>query len=79
MKQSRLDELMKKEEINNQELMEVMGAMFLSMSKHLNELKTQVTDLNNRMAFIEENIRQTIQNIPVFNIISDMEEDEPDD
>lgn len=79
MKQSRLDELMAKDEINNKELMEVIGSMFLSMSKHNNELKTKINDLNNRIDYIEESILKSLQNVPVFNVISDMEEDEPDD
>ena len=79
MKQSRLDELMSKDKISNEELMEVLGAMFLSVSKHSNEVKNKLNELNSRIDYIEENIIKSLQNVPVFNVISDLEEDEPDD
>jgi len=79
MKQSRLDELMKKENISNEELLEVVGAMFVSMSKHFNEIKNKLNDTNEKLNYIEDNIGKSIQNIPIFNVISEMDEEEPDD
>ena len=65
--------------VTNEELMEVIGAMFLSMSKHSNDVKSKINELNNRIDYIEENILKSLQNVPVFNVISEMEDDEPDD
>lgn len=78
MKQTRLDELMTKDNVTNEELMEVIGAMFLSMSKHSNDVKSKINELNSRIDYIEENILKSLQNVPVFNVISEMEEEEPD-
>lgn len=79
MKQSRLDEILKKENVSNEELAEILGSMFVSVSKHMKEVKTKLEYLESKMNSIENIAEKTIQNVPVFGVITDFEDDEPDD
>lgn len=80
MKQSRLDELMKKAENNEitlSELAEIEGSILLSLSKHANEIKTKLSSLEQRITKLENGIDNIKLYQPVFGVIDDME-DEPE-
>ena len=79
MKQSRLDEIMNKPEdqLKLSELAEITGATLTSLSRHANDIKSKLTQIENRLALIEKNMDTIRMSQPVFGIIDDME-DEPD-
>jgi DNA repair exonuclease SbcCD ATPase subunit len=80
MKQTRLDELMKKaenEEITLSEIAEIAGSILTSLSRHSNDIKAKLSVLEDKISKIEENMDSIRMSQPVFGIIDDME-DEPD-
>lgn len=80
MKQSRLDELMKKAENENltiSELGEICGSILSSLSRHSNDIKSKLKDLEAKIDLYENKLNDIYKYQPVFNVITDME-DEPD-
>ena len=76
MTQARLEEILSKESISNQEMGEILGDMFLSFSKHFKEIKSQMNYLCEEM----DNLKKEIQAIEEksqlgFGIILEDEED----
>ena len=78
MKQSRLDELMNKEQLSTTELGEICGSILQSLSRHSNDIKNKLKDLEKRIEKIEEKTDGVYNFQPAFGVISDLEEEEPD-
>lgn len=78
MKQSRLDELMTKENLSTAELGEICGSILQSLSRHSNDIKNKLKELEKRIDKIENKMTDVYKFQPAFGIITDMEEDEPD-
>ena len=49
MKESRLNELMAKEDISLNEIMEVLGATLQSLSRHCKEIKLSLEEIENKI------------------------------
>lgn len=78
MKQSRLDELMVKassNEINMSELAEICGETLKSTSRHSNDIKNKLSDIEKKLAQIFSELNDIKNNQPSFGIIDDMEDD----
>ena len=76
MTQVRLEEILSKENISNEELGEILGDMFISFSKHFKELKNQMSSLSEEI----DNLKKEIQALEDksklgFGIILEDEED----
>lgn len=75
MTQIRLEEILSKENISNEELAEILGDMFLSFSKHFKELKNQMNNLCEEMDGLKEIQALEDKSSLGFGIILDDEED----
>ena len=78
MKSSRLDELMSKENLTISELAEICGSTLQSLSRHSNEIKSKLKDVENKIDALEKKIDDIYRFQPVFGVISEMEDEEPD-
>lgn len=81
MKQTRLDELMlkcSKNELTINELGEICGALLQSFSRHSNDIKQKIFDIDKRIQALESKLEDAYRFQPAFGIISDMDEDQPD-
>ena len=58
MTQARLEELLSKEDISNNEIAEILGDMFISSSKHFKELKGQVNSLTEQVEELKKEIQE---------------------
>jgi len=76
MTQVRLEEILSKDNILNEELGEILGDMFLSFSKHFKDLKNQISNLCEEMDELKKEI-QALENKSKlgFGIILEDEED----
>ena len=76
MTQVRLEEILSKDNVSNEELGEILGDMFLSFSKHFKELKNQMSNLCEEMDELKKEI-QALENKSKlgFGIILEDEED----
>jgi len=76
MTQVRLEEILSKENISNEELGEILGDMFLSFSKHFKELKNQMNNLCEEMDELKKEIQALEDKSKLgFGIILEDEED----
>ncbi len=76
MTQVRLEEILSKDNISNEELGEILGDMFLSFSKHFKELKNQMSNLCEEMDELKKEIRALEDKSKLgFGIILEDEED----
>ena len=57
MTQVRLEEILSKDNISNEELGEILGDMFISFSKHFKELKNQMSNLCEEMDELKKEIQ----------------------
>lgn len=55
MTQVRLEEILSKDNITNEELGEILGDMFISFSKHFKELKNQIGNLSEEIDELKRN------------------------
>ena len=76
MTQVRLEEILSKENISNEELGEILGDMFLSFSKHFKELKNQMSNLCEEIDELKKEIQALEDKSKLgFGIILEDEED----
>lgn len=76
MTQVRLEEILSKENISNEELGEILGDMFISFSKHFKELKNQMNSLCEEMDELKKEIQALEDKSKLgFGIILEDEED----
>ena len=75
MTQARLEELLSKEDISNNEIAEILGDMFISSSKHFKELKGQVNSLTEQVEELKKEIQELESKSNLgFGIILDEED-----
>ena len=76
MTQVRLEEILSKDNVSNEELGEILGDMFLSFSKHFKDIKNQMSNLSEEMDELKKEI-QALENKSKlgFGIILEDEED----
>ena len=76
MTQVRMEEILSKENISNEELGEILGDMFISFSKHFKELKNQMSNLSEEMDELKKEIQALEDKSKLgFGIILEDEED----
>ncbi len=76
MTQVRLEEILSKDNVSNEELGEILGDMFLSFSKHFKELKNQMSNLCEEMDELKKEIQALEDKSKLgFGIILEDEED----
>jgi len=76
MTQVRLEEILSKDNISNEELGEILGDMFVSFSKHFKELKNQMSNLCEEMDELKKEIQALEDKSKLgFGIILEDEED----
>lgn len=76
MTQVRLEEILSKENISNEELGEIIGDMFISFSKHFKELKNQMSNLSEEIDELKKEIQELEDKSKLgFGIILENEED----
>ena len=76
MTQVRLEEILSKDNITNEELGEILGDMFLSFSKHFKELKNQMSNLCEEIDELKKEIQALEDKSKLgFGIILEDEED----
>jgi polyhydroxyalkanoate synthesis regulator phasin len=76
MTQVRLEEILSKDNVSNEELGEILGDLFLSFSKHFKDIKNQMSNLSEEMDELKKEI-QALENKSKlgFGIILEDEED----
>jgi hypothetical protein len=76
MTQVRLEEILSKDNVSNEELGEILGDLFLSFSKHFKDIKNQMSNLSEEMDDLKKEI-QALENKSKlgFGIILEDEED----
>jgi polyhydroxyalkanoate synthesis regulator phasin len=76
MTQVRLEEILSKDNVSNEELGEILGDLFLSFSKHFKDIKNQMGTLSEEMDDLKKEI-QALENKSKlgFGIILEDEED----
>ena len=76
MTQQRLEELLEKSDLSNQELAESVGSTLLSVSKHSKEIKASLRFLENKLDLIQKKLDLLEEKSNFgFGIIMDDEED----
>ena len=76
MTQVRLEEILSKDNVSNEELGEILGDMFISFSKHFKELKNQMSNLCEEMDELKKEIQALEDKSKLgFGIILEDEED----
>ena len=61
MTQVRLEEILSKDNVSNEELGEILGDLFLSFSKHFKDIKNQMSNLSEEMDDLKKEI-QALEN-----------------
>jgi hypothetical protein len=76
MTQIRLEEILSKDNVTNEELGEILGDLFISFSKHFKDIKNQISNLSEEMDDLKKEI-QALENKSKlgFGIILEDEED----
>lgn len=76
MTQVRLEEILSKDNVSNEELGEILGDLFLSFSKHFKDIKNQMNNLSEEIGDLKKEI-QALENKSKlgFGIILEDEED----
>ena len=76
MTQIRLEEILSKENISNEELSEILGDMFISFSKHFKDIKNQMSNLSEEIDGLKKEIQALEDKSKLgFGIILEDEED----
>lgn len=76
MTQIRLEEILSKDSVSNEELGEILGDMFVSFSKHFKDIKNQMNNLCEEMDELKKEIQALEEKSQLgFGIILDDEED----
>ncbi len=76
MTQVRLEEILSKDNVSNEELGEILGDMFISFSKHFKDLKNQISNLCEEMDELKKEIQALEDKSKLgFGIILEDEED----
>ena len=76
MTQIRLEEILSKDSVSNEELGEILGDMFISFSKHFKEIKSQMNVLCEEMDELKKEIQAIEEKSKLgFGIILEDEED----
>ena len=76
MTQQRLEELLEKSDLTNQELAEILGATLLSVSKHSKEIKSALNAIDTKLEVIQKKLDLLEEKSNFgFGIIMDDEED----
>jgi uncharacterized protein YukE len=76
MTQVRLEEILSKDNVSNEELGEILGDLFLSFSKHFKDIKNQMNNLSEEMDDLKKEIQELEEKSKLgFGIILEDEED----
>jgi hypothetical protein len=76
MTQVRLEEILSKDNVSNEELGEILGDLFLSFSKHFKDIKNQMGTLSEEMDDLKKEIQALEDKSKLgFGIILEDEED----
>ena len=76
MTQVRLEEILSKESVSNEELGEILGELFLSFSKHFKDIKNQMNNLSEEICDLKKEIQALEDKSKLgFGIILEDEED----
>jgi polyhydroxyalkanoate synthesis regulator phasin len=76
MTQVRLEEILSKESVSNEELGEILGDLFLSFSKHFKDIKNQMNNLSEEIGDLKKEIQALEDKSKLgFGIILEDEED----
>jgi hypothetical protein len=76
MTQIRLEEILSKDNVTNEELGEILGDLFLSFSKHFKDIKNQMNNLSEEIGDLKKEIQALEDKSKLgFGIILEDEED----
>lgn len=76
MTQVRLEEILSKDNVSNEELGEILGDLFLSFSKHFKDIKSQMNNLSEEIGDLKKEIQALEDKSKLgFGIILEDEED----
>ena len=76
MTQIRLEEILSKGNVSNEELGEILGDLFLSFSKHFKDIKNQMNNLSEEIGDLKKEIQALEDKSKLgFGIILEDEED----
>jgi len=76
MTQVRLEEILSKDNVSNEELGEILGDLFLSFSKHFKDIKNQMNNLSEEIGDLKKEIQAFEDKSKLgFGIILEDEED----
>ena len=76
MTQVRLEEILSKESVTNEELGEILGDLFISFSKHFKDIKNQMNNLSEEIGDLKKEIQALEDKSKLgFGIILEDEED----
>jgi hypothetical protein len=76
MTQIRLEEILSKDSVSNEELGEILGDMFISFSKHFKDIKNQMNNICEEMDGLKKEIQALEEKSKLgFGIILEDEED----
>jgi len=76
MTQIRLEEILSKDNVSNEELGEILGDLFISFSKHFKDIKIQMNNLSEEVGDLKKEIQALEDKSKLgFGIILEDEED----
>jgi archaellum component FlaC len=76
MTQIRLEEILSKDNVSNEELGEILGDLFISFSKHFKDIKNQMNNLSEEIGDLKKEIQALEDKSKLgFGIILEDEED----
>ena len=76
MTQVRLEEILSKDNVSNEELGEILGDLFLSFSKHFKDIKNQMNNFSEEIGDLKKEIQALEDKSKLgFGIILEDEED----
>jgi hypothetical protein len=76
MTQIRLEEILSKDNVSNEELGEILGDLFISFSKHFKDIKIQMNNLSEEIGDLKKEIQALEDKSKLgFGIILEDEED----
>lgn len=76
MTQIRLEEILSKDNVSNEELGEILGDLFISFSKHFKDIKNQINNLSEEIGDLKKEIQALEDKSKLgFGIILEDEED----
>ena len=76
MTQIRLEEILSKDNVTNEELGEILGDLFISFSKHFKDIKNQISNLSEEIGDLKKEIQALEDKSKLgFGIILEDEED----